>query len=162
MGVARVSKSLPYADGDLIAVPLRDEAGYAVGLIAAHDGLGGVIGYFFNQRFEEAPSLEAASALGSPDVLRAMRFGDLGLVKGGWIVLGEYPEWRPCDWPIPVFGRREPTGRAFKVMYSAKDLRGPEREEAITDGECDLLPRDALSGSGAVERVLTHLMLGGA
>ena len=154
-----MAKTLPYSDGDLIAVPLRDGCGYAVGLISAHDRRGGAIGYFFNQRFDEPPpSIEAAVAFGTNDVVRVMRFGDLGLLKGGWLVLGRHPEWAPCEWPMPVFGRREPTGRAFRVVYSRDDLRGPEREEVITDDECDLLPRDALSGSGAVERVLTHLL----
>lgn len=99
-----------------------------------------------------------ASAFGIADVVRVMRFGDLGLVKGGWLVLGKHPGWAPSEWPMPVFGRRDPTGRAFRVVYSSHDLRGPESEEVITDDECDLLARDALSGSGAVERVLTHLL----
>lgn len=153
-----MTKKLPYTNGDLVAVPLREGLGYAVGLIVAHDGLGGVIGYFFNRRFDAIPTVDAAGAWGRSDVLRVMRFGDLGLIRGDWVVLGEHPEWRPCDWPIPAFGRREPTGRAFRVTYSAEDLRGPAREELIDDDECDRLPRDALSGSGAVERVLTHLL----
>lgn len=156
-----MAKNLPYADGDLVAVPLREGGGYAVGLIAAHDGLGGVIGYFFDKRFDTLPTVDTAGALGHLDLLRVMRFGDLGLIQGDWVVLGEHPEWRPCEWPIPAFGRREPTGRAFKVTYAAEDLRGPIREEVIDDDECDRLPRDALSGSGAVERVLTHLLTGG-
>lgn len=153
-----MAKALPYTNGDLVAVPLREGGGYAVGLISAHDRRGGVIGYFFNQRFEEPPSIDVASAFGIADAVRVMRFGDLGLIKGGWLVLGKHPEWAPCEWPMPVFGRRDPTGRAFRVVYSSHDLRGPESEEVITDDECDLLPRDALSGSGAVERVLTHLL----
>lgn len=153
-----MAKALPYTNGDLVAVPLREGCGYAVGLISAHDRRGAAIGYFFNQRFEEPPSIEVAAEFGIPDVVRVMRFGDLGLIKGGWLVIGKHPEWAQCEWPMPVFGRREPTGRAFRVVYSSNDLRGPEREEVISDDECDLLPRDALSGSGAVERVLTHLL----
>jgi hypothetical protein len=100
---------LPYGNGDLVAVPLREGGGYATGLVAAHDGGGGVIGYFFDKRFDEIPTVDETGILGRLDVLRVMRFGDLGLVEGDWVVLGEHPEWRPCDWPIPAFGRREPT-----------------------------------------------------
>lgn len=152
-------RPLPYGDGDLVAVPLRGDAGFAVGLISAHDGRGGAIGYFFNRKFDRLPSLDEIGAPSALDVLRVMRFGDLGLVNGGWVVVGQHPEWRPCEWPMPDFGRREPTGRAFRVIYSAEDLRGPDSEELINDDECDRLPRDALSGSGAVERVLTHLLV---
>lgn len=153
-----MAKALPYRDGQLVSVPLRDGRGYAVGLVAAHDGRGAVIGYFFNQRFAHLPTLDQANAMGAADVLRVMRFGDLGLLKGGWTVIGDYDGWRSSEWPVPEFGRREPTGRAWKVTYSATDLRGPEREEPIADDECDRLPRDALSGSGSVERVLTQLL----
>jgi hypothetical protein len=153
-----MAKRLPYRDGQLVAVPLRDDGGYAVGLIAAHDGRGAVVGYFFNQRFVDPPPLDEANALGPSEVLRVVRFGDLGLLNGGWIVIGDYVGWQPSEWPVPAFGRREPSGRAFKVIYSTADLRGPAREEAISEDECDRLPRDALSGSGSVERVLTHLL----
>jgi hypothetical protein len=44
------------------------------------------------------------------------------------------------------------------VIYSSEDLRSPVREEPITDDECDRLPRDALSGAGGVELVLTSLL----
>lgn len=44
------------------------------------------------------------------------------------------------------------------MIYSSKDLRGPVKEEPISQDECDKLPRDALSGAGAVERVLTELL----
>lgn len=155
-------RRLPYNDGDLVAVPLRDNAGFAVGLISAHDGRGGAIGHFFNRKFDRLPSMDEVGAPGAPDVLRVMRFGDLGLINGDWAVLGQHPNWRPRDWPMPDFGRREPSGNAYRVIYSAADLRGPEREELIGDDECDSLPRDALSGSGAVERVLTHLLVGDA
>lgn len=155
-------RRLPYNDGDWIAVPLREGRGFAVGIVARHDGRGGVIGYFFGTRFHDEPSLDDVAELRPSDALRVMRFGDLGLVKKRWPVLGKAKEWNPEDWPIPAFGRREPTGRAFRVIYSADDLRGPVREEPISDEECDRLPRDALSGAGAVELVLTELLASGS
>lgn len=151
-------RRLPYSDGDWFAVPLRDGAGYGVGVVARHDRRGGVIGYFFNLRSEDVPTMDDVTGLHPSDAIRVMRFGDLGLIKGQWPILGKRDDWQADDWPIPAFGRREPTGRAFRVIYSSDDLRGPVREEAISDQECDRLPRDALSGAGAVERVLTQLL----
>jgi hypothetical protein len=151
-------KKLPYRDGDWFAVPLRDVAGFAVGVVAAHDGRGGVIAYFFNKRFDAMPSLAEIDGLDRGEVLRAMRFGDLGLINEKWPVLTRREDWVASRWPIPDFGRRGPDGSAWRVVYSADDLRGPTREEPITADECDQLPRDALSGAGAVERVLTQLL----
>lgn len=155
-------RRLPYGDGDWFAVPLREGGGYGVGVVARHDRRGGVIGYFFPLRSDEAPTLADVAGLRPSDALRVMRFGDLGLIKGQWPILGKLEDWRDEDWPIPPFGRREPTGRAFRVIYSAGDLRGPAREEPISDEECDRLPRDALSGAGAVELVLTQLLASGS
>lgn len=116
------------------------------------------MGYFFSQRYEEVPTLDAVRNVRPRDAIRVMLFGDLGLIKKQWPVTGQLAEWRPVDWPLPNFGRRELSGRAFKVVYDESDLRGPVREEPISAEECDRLPRDALSGAGAVERVLTELL----
>jgi hypothetical protein len=156
-----VARRLPYGDGDWFAVPLRDDVGFALGVVARHDHRGGVIGYFFGERFEELPLLESVGSLRAQDAVRVMRFGDLGLVKGQWPILGRLDGWSAEEWPMVAFGRRELTGRAFRVVYSPDDLRGPMAEELISDDECDRLPRDALSGAGAVERVLTALLVPG-
>lgn len=151
-------RRLPYGDGDWFAVPLRDGGGYGVGVVAHHDRRGGVIGYLFGLRFNDVPTLDDVAGLRPTDAVRVMRFGDLGLIKRQWPILGRLDNWEPEEWPIPEFGRREPSGRAFRVVYAAEDLRGPVREEPISDDECDRLPRDALSGAGAVELVLTQLL----
>ena len=151
-------RRLPYGDGDWFAVPLRENGGYGVGLVTCHDRRGGVVGYFFDLRCDGVPTLADVSGLSPSDALRVMRFGDLGLIKAQWPILGKLEDWSAEDWVLPAFGRRDPTGMAFRVIYSAEDLRGPVREEPISDDECDALPRDALSGAGAVERVLTQLL----
>ena len=155
-----MSRSVPYRDGDLFAVPLRSGGGYGVGVVARHDGRGGVLGYLFGKFFSEVPSLDDVSRLRPSEAIRVLRFGDLGLIEKRWLVLGQVEGWNSNDWPIPAFGRREPTGGTFRVIYSAEDLRGPAREEPISDEECDRLPRDSLSGAGAVELVLTQLLVG--
>jgi hypothetical protein len=152
----RVPRRLPYTDGSVIAVPLRT-GGYALGVVAAHDGHGGVIGYFFDRKYVALPALEYLDRLTPASAVRVMRFGDLGLVRGTWPVLGPLGGWVSDDWPIPAFGRRDLSGRAYRVTYDPSDLADACREEVISDEEVNRLPRDALSGSGAVERVLTEL-----
>jgi hypothetical protein len=151
-----VPKRLPYEDGDCFAVPLRN-GGYGVGLVARHDGRGGVVGYLFGPRTDEIPTLDDVAGLRARDAVRVVRFGDLGLVRGKWPILGRLDGWLAEDWPLPDFGRRGLDG-TFRVIYSTDHLAGPALEERISDHECNRLPRDALSGAGAVERVLTSLL----
>jgi hypothetical protein len=138
-------------------VPLRT-GGYGVGLISHHDGRGGVIGHFFGRSFTDPPALADVQDLEPQDRLRVMRFGDLGLVMGQWIVLGRSQGWAADDWPMPAFGRRDLVHGPLRVEYEPGDLRGPARELPVSESELAALPRDALSGAGAVELVLTDLL----
>ncbi len=158
---ALVPRRLPYRNGTWFAVPLRT-AGFGLGVVAHHDRHGGVVGYFFAARLDAVPALSALTGLKAQDAVRVIRFGDLGLIKHDWPVIGELPGWDEDEWPLPDFGRRDMSGKAFRVVYSSHDLASPKYELQISDDECDRLPRDALSGSGAVERVLTHLLDGSA
>lgn len=150
-------RRLPYRDGTWFAVPLRT-SGYGLGLVARHDGRGGVIGYFFNAHHDKVPLLASVSGTRPADAMLVLRFGDLGLIDNEWPILGELDGWRPEEWPMPVFGRRDMSGRAYRVIYSADNLGGPVREEQITDDECNKLPSDGLDGAGSVELVLTELL----
>jgi hypothetical protein len=90
-----------------------------------------------------------------------MQFGDLGLLgrmPETWPILGRLSDWDRDRWPLPDFCRRDISGKAYRVVYSDENLAGPQSEVEISDEECDKLPRDALSGAGAVERILTHLL----
>jgi hypothetical protein len=60
---------------------------------------------------------------------------------------------------VPAFGRLEEfTGRAWRVEYSEKNLVAAARETQISRDAGASLPRDALSGAGAVVTILTHLL----
>ena len=62
-------------------------------------------------------------------------------------------------WPTPAFGRLEElTGRAFKVIYDDADPNRLLGEERIDRSELASMPKDGLSGAGAVERILTRLL----
>lgn len=151
-------KRINYREGDWFAVPLRD-GGYAVGVVARMDGRGGVLGYFFGPRRDTVPSLEEVHDLDPGQTLRIIRFGDLGLIENEWPIIGQSKAWERDHWPLPDFGRlEEVSGRALRVEYSEDNLAAAAGETQGPRDEVAKLPRDALSGAGAVELVLTHLL----
>jgi hypothetical protein len=73
--------------------------------------------------------------------------------------LGHADGWDRCAWPTPAFGRfEELTGRALKVIYDDANANRVIREEQIDPSELTGMPKDGLSGAGAVERILTRLL----
>lgn len=149
-----------YSEGDWFAVPLRD-GGFAVGVIARamprKEGV--LLGYFFRPRRIVPPALEALSGLSASDAVMVEIFGDLGIINGEWPLLGRMNGWDRAAWPTPEFGRfEELTGRAFKVVYDNENPNRVIREEQIDPSELAGLPKDGLSGAGAVERTLTRLL----
>lgn len=157
-----MSEKLPYVNGDVVAVPLRDDSSFGLVLIVGHDGVGAAIGYLFDSIHPDQPTdVTQLTGIGPENVLRASRFGDLGLMNGTWLVVGQHPSWQEQEWPLLEFGGRRWAGKyAFTAVYEPEDVSRKNREEPITEDEYELLPRDAFSGSGAVEIVLTHLLSG--
>jgi hypothetical protein len=149
-----------YNEGDWFAVPLRD-GGFAVGIIARamprKEGV--LLGYFFGPRRDELPTLEELSSLSASDAVMVKTFGDLGIIRGEWPLLGRLDGWDRAAWPTPEFGRfEELTGRAFKVVYDDNDPNRVIREERVEPSELHVLPKDGLSGAGFVETRLTRLL----
>lgn len=142
-------KRLPYSEGAVFLVPLS-RGGHARGVVA-RSGKGGKIlfGYFFGPRILQADTTSLCDLMPSKAILR-VHFGDLGLIKGEWPVVGQLPDWNRSEWPIPDFVRREDfTDRAWRVHYSDDD-------PSIIESECPTdfhspLDDDSLYGYGAVE-----------
>ena len=149
-----------YGEGDWFAVPLR-EGGFAVGVIARamphKEGI--LLGYFFGPRRDDVPTLDELKSLSASDAVLVDRFGQLGLVRGTWPLLGRIDGWDRGAWPTPAFGRfEELTGRAFKVIYDDANPNRLVREQQVAPYALVGLPKDGLSGAGAVERILTRLV----
>ncbi len=109
--------------------------------------------------FSEAPALDELSGLSAPGAVLVDRFGDLGIVNGTWPLLGHIDGWDRSAWPTPAFGRLEElTGRAFKVIYDDANPNRLVREEQVDPSELTGMPRDGLSGAGAVEMILDGLL----
>lgn len=149
-------KRLPYDEGTWFAVPLRNSSGYGLGLVARLDCKGGVLGYFFNTKFTTPPKLTELSDLRAEDALFVRQFGDLGLIKGFWIVLGKAENWSREWWPVPHFARIAVDRTiAWRVTYADKDGLSLLVEQEIPVWEAEVLPEDGLSGYGAIELRLT-------
>ena len=146
-----------YPNGSVFLVPLKD-GGFARGLVArtAPDGKL-LLGYFFGPRLASQADADM-SGLELSDAILSLRFGDLGLIKGLWPVIGALPEWNPAEWPMPNAVRRDLLGRAKPILvrYDDNDPSKIVGEEAI-ENDTDL-PADGLAGHGFVEAKLTKLL----
>ncbi|RZB15328.1 hypothetical protein StrepF001_33330 [Streptomyces sp. F001] len=147
-----VTRKLPYSPGDIFAVPLRDH-GYALDVVARADGNGIVLGYFFGPRVESLEVLPQACALEANSAIKVCRFGDLGLIRGKWPVVGRVESWDPTQWRVPEFCR----DGNIRVVYDGDSL-AVSHEEPLDSRECRLLPQDGLEGAGFVEIKLTRLL----
>ncbi|WP_407560890.1 immunity 26/phosphotriesterase HocA family protein [Streptomyces sp. 184] len=147
-----VTRKLPYSSGDIFAVPLRDR-GYAIGVVARMDGKGIVLGYFFGPRVEPLEDLPQTRTLDANSAIKVCRFGDLGLVREKWPVVGRVESWNPAEWNVPDFCR----DGNIRVVYNGDSLT-VSREERLDSRECRLLPQDGLEGAGFVEIKLTRLL----
>lgn len=147
-----------YREGDWFAVPLR-EGGYAVGIVARSmpDDGGVNLGHFFGPSRADVPPASELRPLKPSDAILVRRFGDLGLIEESWPLIGQTGEWDRSLWPIPRFGRFEDlTDRAFEVIYDDNDPSLVVRETLTGKDELSSLPVDRLSGSGAIEILLTR------
>jgi len=149
-----------YREGDWFAVPLHG-GGFAPVIIARamprKEGV--LLGYFFGPRRAGVPALGELSALSTSDAVLVERFGDLSILDGTWPLVGHTDRWDRGAWPTPAFGRLEElTGRAYKVIYDDGDPNRLLREEGIDPRELASMPKDGLSGAGAMETVLTRLL----
>jgi hypothetical protein len=148
---------LPYSEGSAFLVPLRS-GGYARGIIARAAPKGRILmGYFFGPRLELPETATIDDLRAGNEVLR-LRFGDLGLVKGRWPVLGRPGNWDRSEWPIPHFVTRDPLGivRPILIQYSDDDPSKQITERIINDDAG--LDVDSLAGAGFVEVRLDKIL----
>jgi hypothetical protein len=155
---SRVKMKLPYYEGSAFWVPLRT-GGFARGVVARATRRGrGICGYFFGPRFDFQKDFELGDLHPNDAVLR-VRFGDLGLIRGEWKIIGQVPNWDRSKWPMPDFVRRDPFSKiAWLVRYSDTDPNKVVGEFPTTYDFVLELERDVGWGYGAVELKLTKLL----
>lgn len=147
-----------YSDSSIFLVPLKD-GGFARGVVA-RTAPGGklLLGYFFGPRIASIKEANL-SGLEPNNAVLCLRFGDLGLLKGLWPVVGNLLPWNLAEWPMPNAVRRDPLGNAKPVLVSYDDLDPSKvlREEAL-ENDNDL-PDTGVAGYAFVEARLNKLLL---
>jgi len=152
-------KKLPYKEGDWFAVPL-EKHGYAIGLIARGTKGAILLGYFFGPPRRTIPSCEDIIDLKAEDAVLIRMFGDLGLLNGEWPIICASQKWNREEWPMPEFVRiGSISGKASLIKYSEDDLRYEINARPCSQDLVGLHPKDMIAGYGAIEIVLTNLLV---
>lgn len=115
------------------------------------DGKGVALGYFFGPRIDSLHGLDKIYSFNSGDAIRVCMFGDRGILKKHWPVVGRVAPWNPAEWPVPMFCRHG----NVRVSYDPESLV-VLKEERYDMQQCAKLPEDGLDGSGFVEIKLTR------
>ncbi len=151
-----------YGEGDWFAIPLRDDMGYATGLIARGKKGKILFGYFFGPARGAVPTIEQVMDYRPDDAVLLAMFGDLGLYEGEWPIIGRIEPWDRAAWPLPAFVRVDSINPAHSemVVHSDDDL---DLSGIIESTRCDAremthLPVERLCGSGSIEIQLTELL----
>lgn len=149
-------------EGDVFLVPLIESPKYAIG-VAARSSRGIVLGYFFAPPLDSIPSMDIAESLAPDETIATKMFGDPGLLKKQWPVLGKHPNWDRSEWPIPVFLRTDDISGRHSFVYYEDDLLDWKIAAAELSSQVDVerYPRDSLAGCVALQIVLTKVLLRG-
>jgi hypothetical protein len=95
------------------------------------------------------------------DAILMTWFGDLGIIEGSWPLIDTTRSFNRSDWPVPKFGRLDALDPSigWLVEYD-QDVSGfdvPEETRCLPE-DISGLPKDVVSGAGAVEIRLTKLL----
>jgi hypothetical protein len=149
---------VPCQEGALFAVPLRSGK-YAVGVVARTSPGGVMLNYFFGPARESVPTADQLSHLRPQDALLVGCVGDLHLLQGSWLIIGQLPSWKREEWPMPLFVRRDDImKKAWLVQYSDANPNSLPTESRMDYFEADSCDRNSMWGAGAAEIRLNKLL----
>jgi hypothetical protein len=148
-----------YREGTVFAVPIAKES-YAIGLVARCNPRNyAIFGYFFPKVFHKPPVIEELTDLSPEASVLMVRFGDYGLVKKLWPVIGQLDPWHRNQWPMPLFYRKDFLLEGGWIVEYADDDPTKFIRETRTSGNPDGLISDGDSGYAAVEDALSDLLI---
>ncbi|WP_437491795.1 Imm26 family immunity protein [Sorangium sp. So ce1014] len=133
--------------------------GYGTGFVARANGMGEVFGYFFGPRRSTIFSDDATRTLRPEDAVMMRLFGDLGLIRREWPIIGTDSELDISRWKMPGFVYRDDTtGKTWIRYYDERRLGLFVREEPCDPAMEKSLPMDGLSGQVALEVHLDKIL----
>lgn len=141
--------------GTVFLVPLRN-GGYGIGVLVRADGKGRAFGSFFGPRIASSDEISNFD-LQMKNAIFSCRFGDHGLYKKSWNVVGAVPDWNPEQWPMPKFSRQHDDASRYYVTEYDDNL-GVLSETIVPASEALNLPEDVQFGSGIIEIKLDNLL----
>lgn len=150
-------KKINYEEGTVFAVPLRT-GGFGRGLVCRLDGKGIIYGVFFGPKCNKIEDFKNALSIPEAGIVLERTFGDLGIIKGEWPILGMLDSWKRENWPVPIFARiDEKAAKAWAAKYDQNTLKFID-DKRIPIEDARKLPSEALSGAGAIEILLTKCL----
>ena len=126
-----------YKEGDWVALPLIRRGGWGLGLIARCKAPA-MVGYFFGPRRKQPPTMTETVGLSREQSLLVVNVGDLGLLKGEWLVIGHQPSWNRADWPMPLVTTKDGP-RLYLASYDEENPSQLLHRERTTQEEADRL-----------------------
>jgi hypothetical protein len=93
------------------------------------------------------------------DAIKVSIAGDLGLIEGSWPIIGTSLSWKRDEWPMPKFLRKHELGDAAWLVTYADDNPNEVISEERVSFDTTGFERDVLSGAGAVEIVLSKMIV---
>lgn len=150
---------IKYKEGQAFALPLRSD-GWAIGVIARVGRRGVLFGYFFDIHYKHLPSMKETERLTPSNAVLEARFGDLGIKRGEWIILGDMTDWNRESWPLPKFFSfgSGVAGDVLVITYNERDLVTVDRSQRASVGDTVLYLPDSMMGYGAIEIRLTEMI----
>lgn len=146
-------KTAKFKEGDVFAFPLNS-GGYAVGLITRVSEYKIPLGYFFNKKYETMPKGIEQDLIKKENAILIKRFGVQGFMDETWIILGQLENFKSGDWKVPLF-IRVPSLSPAEFIYYDNNLKETKSEMVPKGTDINKYYSDSLSGSGAVEIVIT-------
>lgn len=148
---------LNYGPGTWFTVPLGDGT-YAVGVIARMRPRGKIVfGYFFGPSYSVVPELSDLRDLRPEQAVYVGKFGDLGLYRGEWTVIGDDVMFTNEGWPLPVFRQDQDHGLPPLIVRYDENMADVEVTKSTPEFVSDL-PDSGLGGSRYIEIVLSRML----
>jgi len=153
---------IKYQEGQWFVVPLRN-GNYTLGIIVRGSfKTQGGLGYFLEPANKIPPNQYDTMDKKAEGAILITWFCDLGIITDEWQLIPNGKPFVKSEWPVPKFQRIDAldTRIGYLVEYEQENPKfsEPIRETICSSDDIHDLPKEKLSGSGAIEIILTKLL----